>query len=74
MDCNMPIMDGYQASFFLKEKMREGEIDFVPIIAMTAYIGESERQKCFDHGMDDYISKPCTRDLLMKMFKKWILE
>eukprot|EP01016_Furgasonia_blochmanni_P052674 TRINITY_DN8429_c0_g3_i1.p1 TRINITY_DN8429_c0_g3~~TRINITY_DN8429_c0_g3_i1.p1 ORF type:complete len:336 (+),score=43.28 TRINITY_DN8429_c0_g3_i1:65-1072(+) len=71
MDCNMPIMDGYHATELLKDKMKAGEIGSCPIIAMTAFVGAGEIKKCLLAGYDDYLSKPCSRQDLIKMFNKW---
>lgn len=58
MDCQMPILDGYEAT----RRIRAGRVPnldpAVPIIALTAYATESVRQKCFAAGMDDFVAKP----------------
>ena len=55
MDCNMPIMNGLQASRHLQEIFAK-ELPWIPIIACTAYV--NEQQNCYDSGMDDYLIKP----------------
>eukprot|EP01016_Furgasonia_blochmanni_P025066 TRINITY_DN27041_c0_g1_i1.p1 TRINITY_DN27041_c0_g1~~TRINITY_DN27041_c0_g1_i1.p1 ORF type:complete len:207 (+),score=54.09 TRINITY_DN27041_c0_g1_i1:61-621(+) len=72
MDCNMPVMDGYQATTILKQMMKKKEVPFSPVVAMTAFVGEHEVNKCKESGMDDYLSKPCPRDLLVNTVKKYL--
>jgi CheY-like chemotaxis protein len=55
MDMRLPLMDGWQAT----RKLKEGATtSMIPVIALTAYAMEQERQKCFDAGCDAYESKP----------------
>ncbi len=70
MDIQMPEMDGREATRMIREK----GFDHVPIIAMTAESMKGDREKCFDAGMNDYISKPIRREIVFQMIKKWVLE
>ena len=73
MDCHMPEMDGYKASNSIREldiKSRSGEP--IPIIALTADVTSGIKQKCYDSGMNDYLSKPLDEDLFIKMIKKYL--
>jgi len=54
MDLQMPVRDGYQTTTFIRNELKLG----IPIIAMTAHSLIGEQQKCFDIGMDGYITKP----------------
>ncbi len=57
MDCQMPVMNGFDASRQIRLNEKD-LIDYVPIIAMTGNAFESDQKKCFDAGMDDFIAKP----------------
>ncbi|MDW3095058.1 MAG: EAL domain-containing protein [Gammaproteobacteria bacterium] len=70
MDCNMPEMDGYQAT--LKIRTTGGKSAGIPIIAMTANVQEGDRQKCLQAGMDDYLSKPLKLDRIRAKLEQWL--
>ncbi len=74
MDCQMPVMDGYEASKSIREGGGgETNVD-IPIIALTANAMEGDKEKCLVSGMDDYLSKPIDAKILLKVLKKWIFK
>jgi two-component system sensor histidine kinase/response regulator len=70
MDLQMPVLDGYEAS----RQIRALKLNDVPIVAMTANALRSDRERCLEVGMNDYVAKPIRRETVFKMIKKWILE
>ena len=72
MDCQMPIMDGYQASRAIRNGHAGNKC--VPIIAMTANAMAEDQQNCLNAGMNDYLSKPIDADKLKQLIKKWLTQ
>lgn len=81
MDCNMPVMDGFEAT----QKIREDEIaseqldadgiavsDHIPIIGMSSHLYNGEKARSFAAGMDDYLPKPLDFESLQRMLQRWI--
>lgn len=75
MDCQMPVMDGFEATRAICNMKKEGKVNkSLPIIALTANAMKGDRQKCIDAGMNDYLSKPVrTKDLKEKIYY-WIMH
>jgi len=69
MDCNMPVLDGFEATERIRA--RKGLNEKVAIIAVTANAMKGDRDKCMASGMDDYITKPVQRQKLHEMIAKW---
>jgi two-component system sensor histidine kinase/response regulator len=64
MDCQMPVLDGYAACRAIREGQHAGVDVAVPVIALTANALDTDREKCLDAGMDDYLTKPIRPDEL----------
>ncbi|MGA9118585.1 MAG: response regulator [Bacteroidota bacterium] len=74
MDCQMPELDGLEAT----RRIRDGSASIlnpaVPIIAMTANAMQGDREQCMEAGMSDYITKPVDPALLLKLLKQWLTK
>ncbi|MHC8363171.1 hybrid sensor histidine kinase/response regulator [Pseudomonas sp. LS2P72] len=69
MDCNMPVMDGYEAS---RQIRRSGRWPQLPIVALTANAMSEERERCRAAGMSDYLAKPFRREELAALLDLWV--
>jgi CheY-like chemotaxis protein len=71
MDCQMPDMDGFEATRAIR-KTEETTGVHVPIIGLTAQAMEGDRDRCLEAGMDDYLSKPATLEKIGEMIDRWV--
>ncbi|ABZ84464.1 response regulator [Heliomicrobium modesticaldum Ice1] len=71
MDCQMPVMDGYEATQLIRSYEREQGVHR-PIIAMTAYAMQGDKERCLQVGMDDYLSKPFVIQALRQVLERWL--
>ena len=82
MDCNMPVLDGYEATKKIRKMQAErekapsakGGASYVPVVALTAYAMPGDKEKCLNAGMDDYITKPVNKDVLLSTLGKHLKE
>jgi len=72
MDCQMPLLDGYKTTGLIR--LLDGPVASIPIVALTANALITDRQKCIDSGMDDYLSKPVNMNGLREVLKKMIKD
>jgi len=72
MDCQMPELDGYEATALIRSEASSVRNHRIPIIAMTANAMQGDQQKCLDAGMNDHIAKPVSAAMLAKTLEKWL--
>jgi CheY-like chemotaxis protein/HPt (histidine-containing phosphotransfer) domain-containing protein len=72
MDCQMPEMDGYEATHLIRNPVTKALNPGVPIIAVTADAMTGDREKCIETGMNDYLSKPIEPSDLTRALEKWL--
>jgi two-component system sensor histidine kinase/response regulator len=70
MDCQMPNLNGYEATGELRRREPDGE--HTPVIAMTAHAMRGDLEKCLDSGMDDYLAKPLSPDEFDRALRRWM--
>jgi CheY-like chemotaxis protein len=71
MDCQMPVMDGLEASREIRRYEQEAGLPRTPIIAVTANVATTDRDACLAVGMDDYLAKPFDLDVFLGLLQRW---
>jgi two-component system, sensor histidine kinase and response regulator len=74
MDCQMPEMDGYEATRCIRDRVTGVLNTNIPIIAMTANVMKGDREKCLEVGMDDYVAKPIKPKELADAIERWLAD
>jgi PAS domain S-box-containing protein len=72
MDVQMEKMDGYEATRQIRQSKDKRINSAIPVIAMTAHAMQSDREKCLEAGMSDYVSKPVEMKILARVIAKWL--
>lgn len=73
MDCQMPVMDGFEATRQIRRIEERGR-RHTPIVALTASVLPQDREKCFAAGMDEFLTKPVSLDDIRSLIKRWMSE
>ncbi|NRB37915.1 MAG: response regulator [Pseudomonadales bacterium] len=69
MDCQMPVMDGFEATREIRKMQGKENL---PIIAVTANVSAEDKKRCFEAGMNDYLAKPASREGIQAALDKWL--
>jgi CheY-like chemotaxis protein len=73
MDCQMPVLDGWEATrIWRARETRLRQKQRTPIVALTASAAAGERERCLEAGMDDYLSKPFSREALGELVDRYL--
>lgn len=73
MDCEMPVMDGYEAVGLMRAiEAEDAARTRTPVVALTAHALTGDREACLERGMDDYLTKPFDRNALAHTLSKWL--
>jgi CheY-like chemotaxis protein len=74
MDCEMPVMDGVEATRRIRQLEEEASLARTPIVALTAHVLQEQRKRMADAGMDQFLSKPVRKDAVQKLLSELGLE
>ena len=72
MDCNMPLMDGFEATKILKTKMKNKEIDPITIVACTAFLAEEDKTRANEIGVDSCCIKPVNKEKIADILRRYL--
>ena len=72
MDCQMPVMDGFEATRQIRQWEVEAQRPHLPIVALTAGAFEKDRQRCMESGMDDFLAKPVDIHRVIEVLNQWL--
>ena len=70
MDCQMPELDGFEATRRIRRQERGSR--HLPVIAVTAHAIKGDRERCLEAGMDDYLAKPFRVEQLSALLERWL--
>ncbi|MDX1351878.1 MAG: response regulator, partial [Thiomicrorhabdus sp.] len=74
MDCQMPVMDGFEATKMIrKEEEVSDNVRHIPILALTANVMVQDKQRCLQAGMDDFLAKPIDKATFNRLVIQWCL-
>ncbi|WP_245409951.1 response regulator [Pararhizobium haloflavum] len=74
MDVSMPEMNGHEATMEIRKREKALDLPRTPIVGITAHALKGDREKCLEAGMDDYMSKPISPDMLASKIAHWLEE
>ena len=74
MDCQMPVLDGFDATRQIRDPYSGVKDHTIPIVAMTANAMQGDREHCIASGMNDYVSKPINFSKIQQMLEQWLPE
>ena len=74
MDCQMPILDGFDATASIRQREAKLGLPALPIVALTANAISGDREHCLAQGMSDYLSKPFSQEQLHQLLARWLPE
>ena len=74
MDCQMPILDGYEATRSIRKYEKVNNLKPIPIIALSAYAFKEENEKSIEAGCNEHITKPINKKMLISLVKKLMKE